>query len=200
MHIIIDEKNDPIPDKFKSSNISALLLCSPGTWLPWREDAPERRWGFHKRCKYLNKAHADAFTFLDSTHCLGIVLHDQCRGWPVVQKLHSEHYKRTNSGGGDQTTSSTHQRTCRNYYNLCGPNYTNAMKMSKKDKNQSPQRCFANSGRPNLEFERFEGFCFGLRNTYWRILLIVFLYQKYSFLNKQLLIINKSSSQCGLSL
>lgn len=103
-------------------------------------------------------------------------------------------------GGGDQTTSSTHQRTCRNYYNLCGPNYTNAMKMSKKDKNQSPQRCFANSGRPNLEFERFEGFCFGLRNTYWRILLIVFLYQKYSFLNKQLLIINKSSSQCGLSL
>lgn len=86
MHILIDEKNDPIPDKFNSSNNSALLLCSPGTWLPWREDAPERRWGFHKRCKYLKKTHTDAFTFLESTRCSGIALRDQCRGWPVSPK------------------------------------------------------------------------------------------------------------------
>lgn len=99
----------------------------------------------------------------------------------LVQKIHSEHYKRTNSGGvgGKPPLQPTREHVV--IIIICVGLITQIQwKCQKKDKNQSPQRCFANSGRPNLEFERFEGFHF--RNTQWRILLRVFLHQKYTFL------------------
>lgn len=43
------------------------LLCNPGTLLRRREDAPERRWGFHRRCRYLNKHRYSILTILYST-------------------------------------------------------------------------------------------------------------------------------------